>query len=55
MPTKTKLSNEARRLLAEYALQVASKKHPGAKINVWVGEYVEENGTVDRRVTVVSD
>ena len=55
MATVKKLSSEAKFLIREYALRVARKKHPGAVIEVEVGDYVDDDGRVARSVTVVSD
>jgi hypothetical protein len=52
--TEQKLSDEARFLVREYALQVARKEHPSAVIDVLVDEYADEDGHIGRRVIIRS-
>jgi hypothetical protein len=55
MTVRQKLSSEARFLIREYALRVARKAYPGATIEVHVGHHIEDDGRVERRVTVVPE
>jgi hypothetical protein len=52
---KDKLSPEAKLLIREYALRVARKKHPHATIDVEGADYADENGQIERTVTVTSE
>lgn len=54
MARRERLSNEAKRLFREYALRVARKEHPNAVIKVRVGDFVEEDGRVERTVTILT-
>ena len=47
-----KLSDEAKMLIREYVLRVTQKKYPDAIINVQVGDRCDDNGRVERRVTI---
>lgn len=55
MAAREKLSSEAKFLLREYALRVARKKHPRAEIDVQVGDYLDDDGEVERIVTISPD
>jgi hypothetical protein len=55
MGKRRRLTPEAKLLIREYGLRVARKKHPEALIDVQVGDYVDENGRVERTVTITPD
>lgn len=55
MGVRQKLSHEAKGLIREYALRVARKNHPEADIDVWVDDYVDDNGRVARTVTITPE
>ena len=48
-----KLSHEAKFLIREYALHVMRKRHPNSLVEVEIGDYVNEDGKVERTVRVL--